>query len=291
VAIRSAGDILTAFNEGRWHTQRFTKNAGQTGDNQWQDWAYASGQPAYDARIGTALAFTPDVATRNDAIWFPPIDSSMERRLIGLRTLNTASGTGQLQVEYQMYDLLGHYPLIDGDSTDVQGMDNTQTLPRYTDGEGVQAILVNHVAPATAVATYTINYVNNNGNDRTMTGFTTTYGVGNAAHTLASAGSAGPLYCPLDARCRGVRSVTSISFDVPPGGLWCIYLVRPLTSTSNRGGAASVTQTNFTEKCLCAEDSFRLPRIYDGAHLGFFYMPTGSARTVSLFGTATFIWG
>ena len=289
--IQSAKDVNDAFSAGRVHTQRFLKNAGSTGDNQWQDWAYASGQPPYDARIGDALSFTPQVATGNDAIYFPSIPAGMSRHLTGLRLYTTASGVGQLNVECEMYDLLGVYPLIDGDSTDLQTMDNTQTLPRYTDGIGVQAILVNHIAPAvTAGCSATINYVDSDDVSRSTTVYTSTFGAGKSAWSLQSTGaSTGALYLPLPG--KGIKSVTGLKFATAPGGLWAIYLVRPIQRVDWRGGLAAVTQTVYTEKCFCLQDSFNLPQIYDGAHLGFFYIPNGSSRTVSLFGAASFIWG
>jgi hypothetical protein len=289
--IQSPKDIADAFASGRAHTQRFLKNAGIAGDSQWQDWAYASGQPAYDARIGDALTFTPQIATRNDAIWFPSIGAGQSRHLIGLRAYATAGGTGQLAVELEMYDLLGVYPLIDGDSTDPQAMDNTEALPRYASGAGVRAILVNHVAPALVNACPTvINYTDADDVSRSVTVYATTFGLGKAAFSLDSAGaSTGPLYLPTDG--RGVKRIDDITFSAAPGGLWAIYLVRPIERVNWRGGAAGVTNTVYTEKCLCSQSSFNLPQIYDGAHLGFFYMPNGSARTVALFGSASFIWG
>lgn len=291
MSLVSTKDIAEAFSTGRAHTQRFFKNAGSTGDAHWQDWSFASGQPAYDARIGDALAFTPFIATRNDAIYFPPIDSSEARHLIGLRTYSTASGNDQTSVQFQMYDLLGVYPLIDGDNTDPQDMDNTQTLPRYADGVGVRAILVNHVAPGvTAGCTTTINYVDADDAAQTATVYTSTFGAGKAAFSYQTTGAGtGALYLPIAG--RGIKSVTDLTFATAPGGLWAIYLVMPInTGISNQGGLAGVNQTVMTEKCLCVSDSFNLPRIYDGAWLGFFYMPTGGSRTVSIFGTASFIW-
>lgn len=291
MAIRSTKDIADAFDGGRKHVQRFLKNAGTAGDSHWQDWSYASGQPAYDARIGDALTFTPFIATKNDAIYFPDIDSNYTRHLSELSMYVTAGGTGQLSVEAQMYDLLGVYPLIDGDNTDAQPMDNTEPLPRYVNGEGVRAILVNHIAPAvTAGSPVIINYVDSSNVSRSVTVYSTLFGVGKAAFSLNTLGvSTGALYLPMDG--NGVKSITDIQFTTAPGGLWCIYLVKPIQRVNWRGGLASVTQTVFTEKNICAQDSFSLPQIYDGACLGFFYLPNGSARTVALFGTATFIWG
>jgi hypothetical protein len=288
MAIQSIKDVADAYSQGRWHTQRFLKNAGLAGDGAWQDWSYASGQPAFDARIGDALTLTPMVATRNDAIWFPPVGTDMERKLAGLRVYCTAGGTGQLSVEFQMYDLLAVYPLIDGDSTDPQAMDNTALLPRYADGVGVKTVLVSHVAPALSQANFTINYTDADDTSRSMTGITTVNNVGIAAWNLGGTVTC-PLYLPSDG--RGVKQIDDITFASAPGGLWCIYMVKPLCAVHWRGGLASVTQTVMTEKCLCAEDGFRMPRIYDGAWLGFFYMPNGSARTVASYGTATFIWG
>lgn len=289
--IQSAKDVNDAFSAGRVHTQRFLKNAGSTGDAHWQDWSFASGQPAYDARIGDALAFTPFVASRNDAIYFPSISSGQSRHLAGLRVYCTAGGVGQLNVECEMYDLLGVYPLVDGDNTDAQPMDNTESLPRYDDGVGVQAILVNHVAPAvTGGCATTINYVDADDVTRSMTVYTSIFGAGKSSWSFQSTGaSTGALYLPIAG--RGIKSVTDLTFATAPGGLWAIYLVRPIQRVNWRGGLAAVTQTVFTEKCFCLEDSFNLPQIYDGANLGFFYMPNGSSRSVSLFGTASFIWG
>jgi hypothetical protein len=291
MTIRCIKDITDAYEAGRWHSQRFTKAAGQTGDGQWQDWAYTSGQPAYDARIGNALERTPVVASRNDAIWFPDIAAGLDRRLVGLRTYTTASGNDQATVEFQLYDLLAVYPLIDGDSTDLQVMDNTQALPRYADGLGVQAVLVNHVAPAVGAGDVTVSYIDHAGSSRSLTVTATTYGLGKAAFTLNGTGNSGPLFLPLGSGSRGVRDITSVQFSVAPGGLWCIYLVRPLATTSNRGGRSGVNETCWSERCLCAQDAFRLPQILDGAHLGFFYMPNGGARTVAILGAATFVWG
>lgn len=289
--IRSPKDVSDAFTSGRVHLQRFFKNAGVAGDTQWQDWSYTSGQPAYDARIGDALTFTPTVATRNDAIYFPGISAGLERRLASVGVYTTAGGTGQLTVDLQMYDLLGVYPLIDGDSTDAQPMDNTEALPRYSDGVGVRAILVNHVAPVVSAGSgAVIGYVDADNVSRSMTVFTTLAGLGKASFSMDAAGaSTGQLYLPSVG--RGIKSITDLTFTTAPGGLWAIYMVRPIDNVTWQGGVAGVTQTVFSVKDNAPMASFNMPKIEDGAWLGFFYMPNGSARTVALFGHCTFIWG
>lgn len=292
--IRTVKDVVDAVDAGRVHTQRFFKNTNAiTGDNSWTDWAFASGQPAYDARIGDAATFTPAVATRNDAIWFPDIPAGMERRLLEINIYTAPSGTTQVRIENQIYDLVGYYPLIDGDSTDTQEMDNTLPLPRYADGAGVRAVLVNQVAPAIAAAQMTVTYTNSAGvGGRTVDWFTTTYGVTKAAYTSGSTTSTeGPLYCSMAAGDTGIRSIDSIQFLTAPGGLFAIYMVKPLAAIENRHNTALASSSVVTERNFAMTNAWNMPLVADGAHLGFFSMTSGGARTYSIFGNATFVWG
>lgn len=287
MTIRSLKDINDACNSGRYHVQRFLKNAGGSGDNRWHDWSYASGQPAFDARIGTALAFTPCVASRNDAVYFPPAPG-LDRRLMSVDLFTLAGGTGQARVQTQICDLVGYYPLIDGDSTDVQDLDNAIPLPRYVGGEGLQMVLVNHVAPALGPATVEVIYTNSQGvTDRTVTVTTHLAVTGSVGSGLLGAGE---LFAQLVAGDTGVASIQSVRFITPPGGLWCIYLVKPYTSFANRGGEA-LGGSAFAEKPIAIMDAWRLPKVEDGAWLTVFYMTTGLNRTASLFGNFHFIWG
>jgi len=168
--IASHTDVLAAYDAGRFHSQRFIKTgAGQANDTRWQDWAFQAGQPAYDARIGVAGSFTPVTAVRNDALYFPDIPAGMERKLHRLFINPKASNASQATVDFVLYDLVGYYPLIDGDSTDTQEFDNTLTLPRYTDGEGVGLVIVNHVAPAVQGGVATIAYTDSKGVAQSVT--------------------------------------------------------------------------------------------------------------------------
>lgn len=295
--LRSIKDVVDAVDNGRVHTQRFFKNINTVGgDNSWTDWSYSSGQPAYDARIGDATTFTPSIAVRNDAIWFPGMQTGMERRLLEMNLYSTGSGAGQGWIEAAMYDLVGYYPLIDGDSTDQQDMDNTLTLPRYTTGEGVRVALVNHVAPALANATFTMVYTNSDGvSGRTVTGDATPYGITKACYTMITSIISGPIYVPLAPGDKGVRSIESFQFDSAPGGLFCLYMVKPVAQLGNRhgGGANGATDRVVTETNFLTQGGFKAPLIPDGAALGFFVLtgPSGSNRFFSIYGNATFIWG
>ena len=290
--ITSTADVAAAYADGRSHTQRFLKNLGSSGDNRWHDWSYTSGQPAYDARIGEALAFRPIDATRNDAIFFPPIAAGQTRHLTELSVFCGANGGDLLNQSFELYDLLGVYPLIDGGSTVEQAMGNAAGLPRYGDGVGVRAVLVNHVAPATTSAVpIVVSYVDSDDVARDTTVYSTNDGLGTIAVTIRSSGSGtqGLLYLPTEG--GGVKSITSVTFGGDAGGFWCIYLVKPIARIDWQGGVVGQTATVFSVKNFATHNAFDFPRIYDGAALGFFVLRNGGTRSVSIFGTASFVWG
>jgi len=283
-------DVVAAFDEGRWHQQRFIKNASAAGDSRWTDWSYASGQPAYDARVGDAGAFTPAVAAGNDAIYFPPIPAGMQRALIDIELCPLASGNNQVSLNFVVYDLVGYYPLIDGDSSDLQVFDNTQTLPRYVDGKGLQAVLVNHIAPTLANGAGTLTYIDDEGAERTADFSTAVVANGQvmAAASLGGVGSA------LSLPTRGIRRALSLQYSTAPGGLACLYVIRPLTSVV---AVRDAYETANSSKVIINSHQpivkgFRMPLVLDGAHLGFFFNVNGGARTTAFtLGTMTFAWG
>lgn len=287
MALASLSDLQAAFDDGRWHMQRVYKAAGTAHALQWADPSFAAGQPAYDARVGTAATFTPCVAQRNDAIWFPAIAAGMERRLTSV-ALWGQQATYNGPASVIVFDLLGYYPLIDGDSTDMQAMDNTLPLPRYADGDGVFPVMVCHVAPAVQHGVAVVDYTDAAGAARQVT-----LNVPNNGQNLvcsgvraAAAADVGPLYMALADRSRGVRSIDAITYTTPPGGLHCIYLVRPL-ATMQLGDNVLHAEKEFASKA-----GMHCPRVLDGAWLGWFdRIGAGTSRTVAWFGQFTFAWG
>lgn len=283
----SLSAINRAFDEGRWHLQRFTKNAGTAYALQWADPTFASGQPAYDAHVGAALTFTPAIAARNDAIYFPDCASGQERRLISATFRPQQTGGFNGAESTVIYDLLGFYPLIDGDSTDEQAMNNSLTLPRYATGEGVCAVMVNHVAPAIQGGIGTLTYTDAAGVQRSSV-----IGVPFSGVNLVCSNSrdtadldAGALAMSLNAP-RGVRSIDAIQYTTPPGGLHAIYLIRPLATIVHGDNLLAV------EKDFYCSGALHCPRVYDGAWLGFFNrIGSGTARTVAWWGHLTVAWG
>lgn len=286
MAIRSLSDLNAAFAAGKFHVQRFQKNAGTAHAKVWADPSYASGQPAYDARVGSPLTFTPSIAQKNDAIWFPGINAGEERYLVEAQMWsNQATYNGPISVV--LFDLLGYYPLIDGDSTDLQECINDAGLSRYADGLGVVAVLVNHIAPALQNGVTVIGYTDSDNVDQSIT-----VDIPNNGQNLVcsgcspTAGAASSTYgLPLPG--QGIKRINTVQHTTAPGGLHCIYLIRPLGSMVLGDNLVTAEKSFITEK------AFAPPRIHDGAWLGWFdTLATGTtARTVAWFGNFTFAWG
>lgn len=285
MAIQRLSDLNAAYDAGRFHVQRFQKNAGTAHTTQWADATFASGQPAYDAHVGTPLAFTPCVAQKNDSVFFPSIPAGMERYLHTATFWSnqaTFNGPGSVFI----YDLVGYYPLVDGDSTDLQECDNTATLPRYTSGEGVIAVWVNHVAPAIQNGLASVTFTGSDDVQRTITMNVPNVGVNLVAtggSAVASA-TAGAIAMPMGT-AKGIKSIDGITYLTPPSGLHAIYLIKPLCSIVLGDNLVAA------EKDFFIHNGCSMPKIPDGAWLGWFdNIGAGTARTVAWFGNFTFVW-
>lgn len=295
--IRSLSDVARACEEGRYHCQRFIKTgAGQASDNRWQDWAFQAGQPAYDARIGQALSFVPSVAQGNDAIYFPPIPDGMQRKLFKITMRPQASNASQASIDFVLYDMIGCYPLIDGDSTEPQDLDNTLPFPRFADGKGLRMVLVNHVAPAVQGGVMVLDYVDQDGNAKTLTLGVPNNGINGpcCAANTSTANNYTPLVLPFNEGVTGVRQATRITYTTPPGGLHCLYVIKPLAHFTHYHDALLQADTTGVKAALevdfAIKDGWKMPDIANGAHLAFFYRNVGGGRSTTFFGDFEFIW-
>ena len=194
----------------------------------------------------------------------------------------SSSATG-MPCQFLMLDYLMFYPFVDEGTTDEQFFTNSVTLPRWTDGAGVQVMAVS-VAGRTGGQTFRISYTNQDG----VAGRTSQTVIQNAitavgtivTSALATDSAAGP-FLPLQIGDTGVRSIESVTMisgaDV---GLFTLVLVKPLMSTQ------LLEQTAPTEDVLMAEKS-SIPVIEDDAYLNFICCPQGSLSGVSFHGILT----
>lgn len=266
MGFQSFARIGKAFDDGKFHYQYVTKATlpSPSATNFFVDLNQTSGQPKYNAFAGSSLAFTPLVGSGNAGVYPGPFITGSTKHLARWQTININTTTSAPPDYVHLCDYLGFYPLIDCDETSQQDFDNTLTLPRYEDGEGVRIVLITQ-APMTITAPLTINYVNTLGNQRSSThNVSAGAAIGvcvTSSGTTGASGAATPFF-PLAGGCSGVKYIESVSFGSGAGGFICAALVKPLATIMNYESSIP-TEKNF------GFETQNLPEIKDGAYLNF----------------------
>jgi hypothetical protein len=284
VGFTGIAEYAGAEAAGRTHFCSFRKVPSQASTaGWWVDLSMASGNPV--PNYYAAAPLEAKVLDGFDGIWHGDNKSPASKHLtaFGLMT-PTAALVGQ----YVLCDYVLYYPFVDGDSSDAQAFDNTVTLPRYTTGDGLQVMAV-LVAPSTGSGQFTFEYVNQDGNTSTSpTQFCATTAaniatIATSQQALSSTSQPAGPFLTLAAGDRGVRSITSVTFTVPNGGLVALVLVKPLASFAIR----EVSTMNEVQLVRLRPGC---PQIEDGAYLNLLCNPAGSVAAGILAGYATFAW-
>lgn len=254
------------------------------------DLSGAPGNPKPNYYTGSELTFTPlggsDPLTApllsKDGMYHggdvSPAVKTLHKLLIG------SLGAGVTPATFYVCDYLGFYPLVDMDSTDTQTMTNTLTLPRYSDGLGVQAVLV-ATNPYIGGAQFYLNATCYGGavaDSRIETSNLTTF-IGTVIHSGAPTVVAGGPWIRMPADCRGIKQVNSITFTAPNGGLAALVLVKVL-------GRVMTNEITAYSEHLFVEQGVRMPRILDGAYVNMFCIPNGSIAGVPINGMISSVW-
>lgn len=289
-------EVIDAENAGKMRNYVYRKTPSQaTTSGIWFDLAMSPGMPTpkywFDAAPLTARAITQSA---DGGFYHGPNVSPSEKYLRNIMVYGAStSTTSPCPVTLLLCDYIMYYPTIDDGVTDEQVMDNTVTLPRYTDGAGVQMIAVTTGA-RTGGQTFSIKYTNQDG----VTGQVTPTLTQNTSALLgtltntntATANGAGP-FVPLAVGDSGVRAVESVTMNGVDVGLFSIILVKPLAQITLREISISTAATIGVpyEKDLLMFDN-TLPRIYDDAFLNYLALPLASVATTTFTGALKVIW-
>ena len=188
-----------------------------------------------------------------------------------------------------LVDLLGFYPITTVTTTGAQTLNNTVTLPRYTDGAGVQAFITPSTVMGAATPNISITYTNSAGTGSKAT--PATLPIGNTAAAVTSivysgtgSGKYGP-FMPLAAGDAGIRSVQSINLSASyVSGVLNLVLAKPLLTMP-------ITTLGVTAERDLVNQFMSMPKVYDGACLTWL-MLAGAATPVAspLSGHLEFGW-
>lgn len=283
-AINGIKQLVDAELEGRVNVFNFRKNPSQvTTQGLWFDLALSPGNPVPKYWFGTPLQST-QVSQSADGGLFHGADVSPAKKYLRKTTLSATVATA-LPMTMMLLDYLMYYPLIDEGTTDEQLMSNPVSLPRYTDGKGVQMMAVS-VAGRTGGQSFTVNYTNQDGvSGRTSKpvrqGTSAALGVIVTSATASNANSC--LFIPLQDGDTGVRSIEGVTMLGTDVGLFSIVLVKPLVSSV-------ITEiTAVTEQDYLLEGG-SLVEIMPDAYLNFVCLPNGALNATGLLVDMKVIW-
>jgi len=281
---KSIGQVVDAELEGKVRNYIWRKTPSQTTiTGLWFDTSMSPGMPPPQYYIGGILTATQLKQSTDGGLYHGANVSPSEKYLRRITT--QASAVTALPLNTILCDYLLFYPFIDEGSLDQQNMVNVNTLPRYSDGKGVQVMAIQTNA-GTGGQQFFFTYTNSDGVagrvSQTVTMNTSTV-VGNVIGSNRATINASNPFIGLQLGDSGVRSIESVTMLGIDTGLFALVLVKPLV------------QTCFREITVPYEKDFLIPtsdliRIYDDAFLGFLCLPLGSLAATVLRGDLKVIW-
>jgi hypothetical protein len=293
---KSIGEVIDAELSGKSRQYFWRKIPSQTTTiGIWFDLSMSPGMPTPKYWFDAAPLVARTVTQSSDGGFYhgPSVSPSAKYiRTITTQAISTST-TNAAPLNAILCDYLLYYPSIDDGSTDEQVMDNTVTLPRYSDGKGVQMIAVTTGA-RTGGQSFFVKYTNQDG----VTGKITPNIVQNSSTALgtitgsdrAVANASNP-FIPLADGDSGVRAVESVTMNGVDVGLFSIVLVKPLVQTCFRESGISTAGTVSVpyEKDLLIPTG-DMPRVYDDAFLNFLVLPQASVATTQFRGDIKVVW-
>lgn len=282
--IKTVSDISDAYESGKYHLQPFYKVWPSTFNtaNGWWDATLAGNFPRASYYGGDDLAFT-QYPEGNHLSFFHGGNVSPDQKI--LRTINIHGSAANLAPSrYILCDYLGFYGGISWETNEEQVLDNTNSITRYTNGQGVRAFMV-QLFGNNANAIYTINYRNCADEDVTsQVQYANALGTGGLQHAITAA-NYNP-FIDLNQQCAGVKRVNSVTVSSLGAGIAVLVLVKPIAEIIFREATlfAPVEVDYMTQK-------FETPIIYDGAKLNFLFTSVGSPAALLSRGYMEFIWG
>lgn len=296
--IRGIRDIITAEEEGRVRQATWRKVSSQASvTNIWYDMAVAPGSPAPKYWFDASPLVAQQVKQSTDGgLYHGPSVAPMTKYLREFLHTYYVTSTSAYATEMKLMDYLLYYPSVDESTTDVQIMDNTNTLPRYTDGKGVQVMAVT-LASRTGGSTFRFSYTNQDGvSGRTsqVARLNSYASIGTIATSDIAQANQHSTFIGLQHGDYGVRSIDSVTMLTPDVGLFALVLVKPLCEYNAISNTIVVNASTVigahTEIDLIREKG-GLVEIKDDAFLGFICLPqTTSLNTTTFSGNMKIIY-
>jgi hypothetical protein len=277
--------LVDAELDGKTRFSEFVKNVTQvTTQGLWYDVTGSAGNPKAKQWFDAAPLTAAQIRQSTDGGIFHGGNVSTAKYLRFIRVA-CASAT-PLPMPIMLCDYLLYYPTVEDGTTDPQDMTNTATLPRYTDGKGVQMMAVT-ISSRTGGQQFQVTYTNSDG----VAGRITPPVTQNAAaapgtittSATATNNSSPSPFIPLQDGDSGVRSIESVTMLGSDTGFFALVLVKPLAQTVVRGVDAPYDK----DMLLLASE---LEQIQNDAYLSLLALPNGSLSGVAIRGGIRSVW-
>lgn len=287
MAVLNVRELVDAELNGKTRSSEWVKNVNQiTTAGIWYDLTGASGNPRakqwFDAAPLTAQAIRQ--STDGGIYHGASIGSSQTKYLRFIRSA-CASAT-PLPMSLIFCDYLIYYPSIEDGNTDPQTMDNTVTLPRFTDGKGVMMMPVT-ISSRTGGQTFTVTYTNSDGVSGRVSRTVTQNAIASpgtvTTSQTATVGTTPDPFIPLALGDSGVRLIESVQMNGADTGFFAIVLVKPLAQMTIRGIDAPYDK----DFLLFANELQQIP---DDAYISAIALPNGSLTGLAIRGMLKTVW-
>lgn len=271
----SVAEYASADESGQVWISSFRKTVASaaTTTNAWLDYTYSPGSPVANFYASTPL--TAALVESDKGIYTGGNVAPATKHLKNLMLMSAASSatsTTNGRQEIAVCDYLLYYPFIDTDAIgEVQTLDNTVTIPRYSGG---QVIAVAQSASST-IGQFTFTYTNQDGVAGRVSQNNFTYIVAGGGQVVGASGAGASFnpFCYLQAGDTLVSSIQDVTFTAAGGGLMCLVIVKPLIKSIVSQECRRTTSGNLESYGACTELSSVIhqagaPRIIDGSVLG-----------------------
>lgn len=227
---KNVSEYAQADLDGQVHYVQFTKTVPSvtTATSTYVDFSYFGGSPAANFYASTPLEAAELPSTRG--IYLPSVTPAKQfLHNITMMSVDSAQNSALAQrQQITLCDYLMYYPFIDTDSTDQQDMVQTITIPRYASGR----VMCVSQSSSSTVGAFTFGYTNQDGVSGRVspTIYTRTVTSGGLVINATNVGATTGIepFCPLQAGDREVKSIDSVTFSTPGGGLMAFVIVKPL---------------------------------------------------------------
>lgn len=271
---------VNSLNEGRNHYTTWRKTPSQvTTAGIWFDMSMSPGNPNPQYYAATPL-IAQQMKRSTDGGLNHGSDVTPYSKYVHRFLMLSNSATG-LPMPYILCDYLLYYPFIDTGTNDQQDLTNSVTLPRYTDGVGVQMMAVSVASNSGTSPTFTVSYTNSSGTaSRTTPSHVLNTSTANGSIITSSTGAtiSTGAFIALQAGDSGVRSVQSVTFtsgtDV---GLFALVLVKPIMT-------GVILEQTAPSEVMPISHMAVVPKITDDAYLNLLTLPNGSLSGIAFHG-------